>query len=49
MLHETIPNDDFWRNAAQQHRSKIDWNSYNIVPTLQRCVAPKIVIANHNV
>ena len=46
MLHETIRNDDFKRNRALQHCCDIVWNSYNTVPTLQRCVALKIVVAN---
>ena len=39
MLHETIRNDDFYRNTALQHCCHIVWNGYNIVPTLLRCVA----------
>ena len=49
MLHETIRNDDFERKAALQHCCDIVLNSYNIVPTLQRCVALKIVVANRPV
>ena len=46
MLHKTR-NDDFQRNAALQHCcSDIVSNGYNIVPTSQRCVALKIVVAN---
>ena len=41
MLHETFRNDDFKRNTALQHCCDIVLNGYNIVPTLQRCVAPK--------
>ena len=47
MLHETIRNDDFLRNTALQNDCcDIISNGYNIVPTLQRCVAVKIVVAN---
>ena len=46
MLHETIRNDDFWCNTALQHCWDIVSNGYNIVPTLQLCVALKIVVAN---
>ena len=46
MLHETIRNDDFSRNAARQHCYDIVSNGNNIVPTYQRCVALKIVVAN---
>jgi len=46
MLHETIRSDDFWRNVALQHCCDIVSNSYKIVPTFQRCVALKIVVAN---
>ena len=46
MLHETIRNDDFKRNTALQHCCDIVLNGYNIVPTWQRCVALKIVLAN---
>ena len=49
MLHETIRNDDFWRSTALQHCCDIVSNSYNIVPTLQHCVALKIVVANRPV
>ena len=49
MLHETIRNDDFKRNTALQHCCDIFSNSYNIVPTLQRWVALKIVLANRPV
>ena len=47
MLREMICNDDFQRNTTLQHCCDIVSNSYNIVPTLQRCVALKIVDANH--
>ena len=46
MLHETIRNDNFKLNTALQHCCGIVLNGYNIVPTLQRCVALKIVVAN---
>ena len=46
MLHETIRKNDFERNPALQHCCDIVLNGYNIVPTLQRCVALKIVVAN---
>ena len=51
MLYETIRNDDFKRNTctALQHCYDIVSNNYNIVPTLQRCVALKIVVANRSV
>ena len=42
-------NDDFKRNTALQHCCDIVSNGYNIVPALQRCVAPKIVVANRPV
>ena len=48
-LHETILNDDFYRNTALQHCCDIVSNGYNIVPTLQRSVALKIVVANRPV
>ena len=47
-LHETIRNGDFYRNTALQHCCDIVSNSYSIVPTLQRCVALKIVVANRS-
>ena len=40
MLHDTICNDDF--NATQ--RCNIVSNGYNIVPTLQHCVALKLLL-----
>ena len=46
MLHETIRNDDLERNTALQHCYDIVSNGSNIVPTLQRCVTLKIVVAN---
>ena len=49
MLHETIRNDNFKLNTALQHSCGIVLNGYNIVPTLQRCVALKIVVANRPV
>ena len=49
MLHGTIRNDDFWRNTASQYCCDIVSNRHNIVPTLQRCVALKIVVANRPV
>ena len=39
MLHETIRNDDFQPNTALQHCCDVVSNSYNVFPTLQRCVA----------
>ena len=41
MLHETIRNNDFYRDTVLQYCYNIDLNSHNIVPTLQRCVALK--------
>ena len=49
LLHETIRDDDFWRSKAFQHRCDIVSNGCNIVPTLQRCVLLKIVVANRPV
>ena len=49
MLNQTIRNDDFQRNTALQHCCDIISDGYNIVPTLQRCVALKIVVANRPV
>ena len=46
MLHETIGNDEFQRNTGLQRCFDIVSNCYNIVPTMQRCVALKIVVAN---
>jgi len=39
---KVIRNDD----AALQHCRDIVSNGYNIVPTFQRCVALKILVAN---
>ena len=49
MSHETIRNNDSFRNTALQHCYDIFSNTSNIVPTLQRCVALKIVVANRTV
>ena len=50
MLHETIRNDDFYRNTAFQHCCDVVSNGYNLVQTLQRrCVALKIVVVNRPV
>ena len=49
MLHGTICKDDFQRKTALQHCCDIASNGCNIVPTLQRCVALKIVVANRPV
>ena len=46
MLLETIRNEDKKCNTALQHCYDIVSNGSNILPTLQRCVALKIVIAN---
>ena len=46
MLHETIRNDDFRRNTALQHCCYIASNGVNVVPTLQRYVALKVVVVN---
>ena len=47
MLHETVfRNDDFSRNTALQHCCDIVSNDYNIVPTLQRFDALKLVVVN---
>ena len=46
MLYETVSNDDCLRITALQHCCGIVSNGYNIVPTLQRCVVLKIVVAN---
>ena len=47
MSHETIRDEDFQRNTALQYCCNIVLNGCNIVPTLQCCVALKIVVANH--
>ena len=49
MLHGTIRNNDFLRNTALQHCCGIVSNGCSIVPTLQSCVALKIVVANRHV
>ena len=52
MLHETIRNDDFQRlglGLGSQHCCDIVLSSDNTVPTLQRCVALEIVVANRPV
>ena len=51
MLHETIRNEDFWRNTALQHCCDIVSDGYNIAPALQRCVALNfpVVVANRPV
>ena len=46
MFHGTFRNDNFRRATALQHCCYIASNGCNIVATLKRCVAPKIVIAN---
>ena len=46
MLLGTIRNNHFWHNRALQHCWDIVLNACNIVPTLQRCVALKMVVAN---
>ena len=46
MSHGTIRNDDFWCNTALQYCCDIVSNVCNIVPTLPRFVALKIVTAN---
>ena len=45
MLDETIRNDE----VSATQRCNIVSNGYNIVPTLQRCVVLKIVVANRPV
>ena len=49
MLQGTIRNDDFQRNTLLQHCCDIVWNGHNIAPTLQHCIALKIVVANRPV
>ena len=44
-LHETILDDDFWRNTVLQHCFEV----LQHCPTLQSCAALKIVVANHPV
>ena len=46
MLHGTFPSSNIWSNVALQHCCDIVSNGCNIVPTLQRCVALKIIVAN---
>ena len=46
MFHGTFRNDNFRRTTALQHCCYIASNGCNIVATLKRCVAPKIVVAN---
>ena len=46
MLHGTIRNNDFKRNTALHHCGDIVANGCNFVPTLQLCVALKIVVEN---
>ena len=49
MLHETIRNDDFYRNnTALQHCCDIVSNGYNLVQTL-KIAALKIVVVNRPV
>ena len=48
MLHEAIRNDDFQRlglGLGSQHCCDIVLSSYNTVPTLERCVALRLVVA----
>ena len=47
MLHGTIRNDDFQRNPALQCWSTIVTTQNNVATMLQRCVALKIVVADH--
>ena len=46
MLHGTLRSDNFQRTIALQHCCYIASNGCNVVPTSQRCVALKIVVAN---
>ena len=46
MLHGTIRNDDFQRNEALQRWNNAATIRNNIATMLQRCIAPKIVVAN---
>ena len=46
MLHETIPNDDFWRNTALQYWNNIATIRNNVATMMQRRVALKIVVEN---
>ena len=45
MLHETIRNGHFLRNTVLQHCCDTVSNGCNVVLTLQRSVALKIVVA----
>ena len=49
MLHETVRNDDFWRNTALQHCCEFVSNCCNIVSALQRCATFQMVVANRSV
>ena len=46
ILHETIRNDDFWRNTALQCWNSAETIRNNAATMLQRCVALKIAVAN---
>ena len=46
MLHGTIRNDDFKRNAALQCWNNDVTIQNNVATMLQRCVGLKIVVAN---
>ena len=48
MLHETIRNEDFWRNTALQCWNNVVTIRNNVATMLQRCVALKIVVANRS-
>ena len=48
MLHATICNDDFQHNTALQHCCDIVLNSYNIVPTFQRCTVKHHTLRSNN-
>ena len=47
MLPGTIRNDDFQRNPALQFWNNIVTIENNVTTMLQRCVALKIVVADH--
>ena len=49
MLHKTIRNKDFWCNTALQICWVIFFNSDNLVPILERCVALKNVFAKNRI
>ena len=49
MLQGTICNDDFQRNTALRHCCDFVPHGCNTVPTLQRCVALKIVVVSWNI